>query len=187
MAKQKQSSMSFGDLIRAKRLQWAYTQSEIAKRVGMPPHEYSQMENGLAKPPQDKAVITRIANNLGIRPRLLLKKAATAQVRTLDELREATGGRVIVVDQSYIEHLLSPPPDEMAPDWWKAVIVGLNNSTIPIETRQEALQELNQAARELLGKSVLIWVGQKDKVAQAVEELDTGALVKLMRKLYQEL
>jgi transcriptional regulator with XRE-family HTH domain len=59
-------AMTWGEFIRAKRLEAGHGLREFAALVGIQPSNYNHMEKGRMSPPQDKGKLDQIAETLGI-------------------------------------------------------------------------------------------------------------------------
>jgi transcriptional regulator with XRE-family HTH domain len=58
---------SFGEFLRACRLRAGYGLRSFAEAIDMQPSNLSNIEHGRANPPQDREVLTRVADTLGLR------------------------------------------------------------------------------------------------------------------------
>ncbi len=58
---------TFGEYLRACRLEAGYGLRAFAEAIEMQPPNLSNIEHGRANPPQDKTTLTKIADSLGLR------------------------------------------------------------------------------------------------------------------------
>lgn len=80
---------TFGEFLRAKRLEKRITLRAFSQSLGYDPANYSRMERGLAPPPASEDRLRAMAERLGIAPnseeyRELVRLAALGRVRSRD-------------------------------------------------------------------------------------------------------
>lgn len=82
----KNESVRFGAFIRARRLELAVTAREVATAIGMQPSNFSNVEHGVLKPPQEADRLAKLAEVLQLKSAPQRKKLFDLAAKATDSI-----------------------------------------------------------------------------------------------------